>query len=276
MTALILLAHGSRHGETAAALHSLADKVQSSLPSPSCGGPSHVRIAWLDLIQPDLDTVCAELAADGVRDAVAVPLLFTDAFHSRVDVPEQIEATSHHGVDVTVTAVLGLGDGVRRTVVQRIIEAAGAGSVGSGMCKPRHNDVLIMAVGSSDTQANADVHNFAAELDALLPGNVAAAFVVGPEEIKGAVAVEQARACAAEKNRGLIVVPLFTAPGLLWDKVRLAESGSAESGSAQSGSTVRYAEPLGDLLAPIICCRWDSAPAQRQQRNGRGNGTAAA
>ena len=254
MTALILLAHGSRHNQTEAALHSLANKVQTSLPSPSYGGPSHVRIAWLDLTQPSLDTVCAELAADGVHAAVAVPLLFTDAFHSRVDVPSQVAATSHHGVDVTVTAGLGLGDGVRRTVVQRIIEVAGIGATGAGAANPGHNDVLIMAVGSSDAQANTDVRNFAAELDALMPGTVAAAFVVGPEKVKGAAAVEQARVRAANKGRGLIVVPLFTAPGLLWEKVRCAAVDRSKSVSAP-----RYAEPLGDLLAPIVCCRWDSA-----------------
>lgn len=253
MTALILLAHGSRHEHTEAALHSLANKVQSSLPSPSYGGPSQVRVAWLDLNQPSLDTVCADLAADGVRAAVAVPLLFTDAFHSRVDVPSQVEATAQHGVEVTVTAGLGLGDGVRRTVVQRIIETAGTAN-------PGHNDVLIMAVGSSDAQANADVHDFAAGLDALMPGTVAAAFVVGPEKIKGSAAVEQARLRAAEKGRGLIVVPLFTAPGLLWDKVRWAATDCNEPISNEPISTVRYAEPLGDLLAPIVCCRWDSAP----------------
>lgn len=239
MTALILLAHGSRHPETAPALAALARDVRDNLPASAANGPSHVEIAWLDLAEPSLEQVCANLAADGVRNAIAVPLLFTDAFHARVDIPAQVAACSHLGVSIAVTESLGLGDGTRRAVLHRIIEAA-----------PHHGtvaDVVLMGVGSSEVTANNAVHQFARHLEGLLPGRVTASFVVGSEAVKGAAAVSAAARRAALHGRKLVVVPLFTAPGLLWDKVR-----------REASELAVFGEPLKTLLAPIVCCRWDS------------------
>ncbi|MDO5029828.1 MAG: CbiX/SirB N-terminal domain-containing protein [Corynebacterium sp.] len=246
MTALILLAHGSRHPGTKPVLQALVDQVRSSLPTAGLHAPSQVRLAWLDLDEPSLDQVCSDLAAAGEPRAVAVPLLFTGAYHSRIDVPDQVRACNRHGIDITVAGGLGLGDGTKRAVVKRIIGAAEDAAFAGTF------DALVMAVGSSDVAANAAVHSFAASLDGMLPGHVSAAFVVGPEEVKGAAAVAAAHQQARQRGRGLVVVPLFTAPGLLWDRV-------TDAGSA--AEQVAYGEPLSDLLAPIVCCRWDSRAA---------------
>ena len=47
MTALILVAHGSRHDGARPALEALAESVRATLPAPSAGGPEDVRVAWL-------------------------------------------------------------------------------------------------------------------------------------------------------------------------------------------------------------------------------------
>lgn len=258
MTALILLAHGSRHPETKPVLEDLVTLVRAKMPLTRLDAPTHIRLAWLDLEEPSLDVVCAELAAAGETRALAVPLLFTDAFHSRVDVPEQVRHSNRHGVDITVAEGLGLGDGTRRAVVKRIIEAAESASFTWPV------DALVMAVGSSDEDANAAVHRFAAELDGMLPGRVSAAFVVGPEKVKGADVVAVARERAAELGRGLVAVPLFTAPGLLWDRVVGAGASAgidAGTGTSAGPGQVAYGEPLAELLAPTVCCRWDSRAA---------------
>ena len=78
--------------------------------------------------------------------------------------------------------------------------------------------------------------------------------MVGPEKIKGADAVAVAQERAAKRGRGLVVVPLFTAPGLLWDRV-------LDAGAAAGAGQVAFGEPLAELLAPIVCCRWDSRAA---------------
>lgn len=246
MTALILLAHGSRHPDTVRVLEALAADVRRHLPDGSANGPTHVELAWLDLVQPSLNRVCDSLAQQGVRQAVAVPLLFTEAFHAQVDIPQQIADCAQHGISITVTEGLGLGDGTRRAILRRIVEATKEFVPGTMA------DVVIMGVGSSNERANRAVHFFAEQLDAQLPGHVSASFVVGPEQIKGAEAVSIAARKAELRGRQLVAIPLFTAPGLLWDKVRREAEGLAIFG-----------KPLETLLTPIVCCRWDSIALNR-------------
>ncbi|MFD5868577.1 sirohydrochlorin chelatase [Corynebacterium sp. NPDC060344] len=220
MTALILVAHGSRNPGAKECLDGLARAVARRLP-----GADDVRVAWLELVDPSLEDLCAEFAGRGIRDAVVVPLLFTEAFHRTVDLPEQVAAAeAATGVRLDVRDGIGLGDGVRKAVVRSFLAAAG---------DPR-DDVLLVAVGSSSAAANDAVHAFAGELGALLPGRVSAAFAIhGVPDLP------------RRPGRGVVVVPLFTAPGLLWDRV--------EGGVVKQGA--RVAQPLGDLLADVVLAR---------------------
>lgn len=233
MTALILVAHGSRHDGARPALEALAESVRATLPAPSTGGPEDVRVAWLEFIDPSLVGLCAEFAERGIRDAVIVPLLFTEAFHRTVDLPEQAAAaTAATGVELEIRDGLGLGDGVRRAVVRSVLAAAASPG----------DDVLIVAVGSSAAAADDAVRDFAAGLDGMLPGRVRATFA-----IKLGSDIDDAVAAAAERGRGLVVAPLFTAPGLLWDLAVRGVAGRAA-----------VAEPLGTLLCDVVASRWGS------------------
>src|SRR5215212_5655735 len=80
---VIGLAHGSRHPGVRSALDELMGAV-----GDRCGAPA--RAAFLDLTEPDLETVTSSLAADGYEQAVVVPLLFTAAFHATIDVPQTV------------------------------------------------------------------------------------------------------------------------------------------------------------------------------------------
>lgn len=241
MTALILLAHGSRHPDAARVLNNLTDRVRAALPVHRCSTPSRVQLAWLDLAEPTLDQACADLAQAGEVSAIAVPLLFTDAFHQRVDVPQQVADTSRHGVSVQVTDGLGLGPTTKRAILRRIVETQQdiVPSVGS--------DILLMAVGSSDDIANEAVEKCAEQLNNDVPGRVSAGFTVGSAAVTGSQRVIECADAAARRGRALIVVPLFTAPGVLWDRAKTQRPG------------VYYAEPLGELLLPTIVSRWDCA-----------------
>ena len=46
--------------------------------------------AYLDLAQPDLGAAVRRLAEAGHTRAVVVPLLFTEAYHATVDVPQTV------------------------------------------------------------------------------------------------------------------------------------------------------------------------------------------
>ncbi|MFC3850536.1 sirohydrochlorin chelatase [Corynebacterium hansenii] len=226
MTALILVAHGSRHPRAEPCLAALAEAVAARVPAAD-----DVRVAWLELVAPSLRDLCAEFAGRGIRDAVVVPLLFTEAFHRTVDLPAQAaDAGAATGVRLDVRDGIGLGEGVKKAVVRSFLAAAD---------DPR-DDVLLVAVGSSSLAANDAVHRFAAELDGMVPGTVRAAFSVGAGTPSAAEALGGVVA-------GTVVVPLFTAPGLLWDRVR-------DRAAEVPGTTC--AEPLGELLADVVLARW--------------------
>lgn len=250
MTALLLVAHGSRHPGTAAVLEGLATSVRQALSfaSPSGGlaangyddqTPSSVRVVWLELIEPSLDQACRDLKAEGEDSAIIVPLLFTEAFHRTVDLPEQVEAaTRDTGISLETRDGLGLGEGVRRAFLERIGNTT--------------DDVLIMAVGSSNAEANGAIHAFARDVDSVIPGQATAAFTVAAPQPLGIDAVLAAARQAARMGRSLRVVPLFTAPGLLWDNVvnRAAEQFFP--------CEVTFADPLGDLLSNVVINRWSA------------------
>ena len=97
---LVGLAHGSRDPRAAVAIDELMVAVARARPGLV------TTSAFLDLSEPDLTTAVARL---DVERAVVVPLLFAQAFHARIDVPEAVAtAAGHTGTELTVSQILGL------------------------------------------------------------------------------------------------------------------------------------------------------------------------
>jgi sirohydrochlorin ferrochelatase len=219
---LIGLAHGSRHPQTAPDIEALLAAVAARRPGLL------TMASYLDLTEPDLPTVVSTL---GVPTAVVVPLLFTAAFHVRVDVPEAVR-DSGSDTELLVADHLGLGDDLLAALAARAAEAG---------IDP-DAEILLLAVGSSDAEANAAVHDLAVRWAARRAGAVRAVF-----------ATSEPRAAVTLTEPGFrgAVVPLFVASGLLLD----ATARQAEA------IGVRVAPPLGTLLAPLVLDRYDRAVA---------------
>ena len=84
---IVLFAHGSRDPLWSQPIESIAKAVQlQSNPQ------TLVRCAYLELMQPDLPTVAAELAALGVTHIRITPLFFGVGKHARDDLPEIVSA----------------------------------------------------------------------------------------------------------------------------------------------------------------------------------------
>ena len=225
---LIGLAHGSRHAR-------VAEGVESVLAATSLHARVETRAAYLDLTDPDLEAVSAELAAAGVRRAVVVPLLFTDAFHARIDVPDAVtQAAERSGVELVLAPILGTGDDVVAVVADRLSAA------GTTATEP----ILLYAVGSSRPDANAAVADLAERLAVRRGTPVRAGF--GTTEPRAADVLGGLIAGSEETGT---VVPLFVAPGLLLDAIAPA--------IAVAGW--RLADPLGTLLAPVVSERYHVA-----------------
>ncbi len=210
--------------ETAALLAAVADLRPGLVAVP----------AFLDLAEPDLT---AAVRAMGVDSAVVLPLLFTEAFHTRVDVPAAVAAASSAtGADLLTGAHLGMGSGVLAALRTSAADAGIADNV----------EILLLAVGSSDAAANREVESLAQRWAAQRSGPVRAAFAT--TEPRAATALDG-------PEFGGAVVPLFAANGLLLDAVR----------RQAADRRITVASPLGVLLAGLVLRRYDEALAARHR-----------
>lgn len=220
--ALIALAHGSRDPRSAATIAALVDEVKAMRPD------LRVEKAFLDLSKPSFQTVVDRLVRKGVEEIVVVPLLLTEAYHAKVDVPEAVaEAMSRHdGLQIRSTSVLGLEARFLEVLDLRMREALKAARV-------RELDALVLAAaGSSDALANQSVARLARLWGAHHKLPVTAAFASSAPPATG----EAVRAFRAEGRRHIAVASLFLAPGFLPD--RAAEL-------ALEAGAIAVSEPLG-------------------------------
>lgn len=231
--ALIGLAHGSRHPDTPASLARLVRSVTRLAADQRT--PLDGRAAFLDLTEPDLVAVAAQLRELGHDEAVAVPLLFTSAFHATVDVPQAArEAIEGSGLGLRIAPIIGTGE----DVLDVLDAIADEFAIDPG------TELILYAVGSSDEPANEAVRDLAARLGARRSIRVRATFGTRPprgmevlDSITGPVAV----------------LPLFTAPGLLLDPMLAA--------AARRGVTIT--PPLETRLAPLVLARYHQVLLQQ-------------
>ena len=87
MTALITLSHGSRHPDAAASVEALTRAAAELSGVPAVA-------AHLEFSAPTLEAAAQGLAARGEHEAVVVPLLFTEGYHQRVDVPAALDSAA--------------------------------------------------------------------------------------------------------------------------------------------------------------------------------------
>lgn len=93
--ALILFAHGARDASWAEPFEQLAAKVRAVTPG------HQVRLAFLELMHPDLAEAAAELVRGGATAISVVPIFLGSGGHIRRDLPVLIEQlrARHPGVE---------------------------------------------------------------------------------------------------------------------------------------------------------------------------------
>ncbi len=217
---LIAVAHGSRDPRFAENARRLVGRVRSLRPDLD------VRLAFLELSDPNLGDMLGQLSGD----AVVVPLLLSDAYHARIDLPTVL-SSAPPGLRVTQAAVLGADRRLLQLARRRVIEL--------GIDNP---GVILTAVGSSDSTANARTRALAAQ------------WTLSTTVFATGASTSLADAADALRARGateIVVAPWFLSPGLLLDRVR------AEA--AQLNTSV--AAPLGPdrLVAEVVVERYSAA-----------------
>ncbi|WP_110183550.1 sirohydrochlorin chelatase [Nocardioides solisilvae] len=220
--ALVALAHGSRDPRSAATIKALVDEVRRMRPD------LRIEQAFLELSRPSFETTVDRLVKAGHDEIVVVPLLLTEAYHAKVDVPQAIAEgmQRHEGLKVRATSVLGLESAFLEVLDLRMREALKDARV-------RELDALVLAAaGSSDALANQSVARLARVWGSRHKLPVTAAFASAAPPAAG----EAVRAFRNQGKRHIAVASLFLAPGFLPDR---AKELALEAGA------VAVSDPLG-------------------------------
>lgn len=233
--ALIALAHGSRDPRSAATITALVDEVRRLRPD------LRIETAFLDHAKPSFPTAVSKLVRAGHDEIVVVPLLLSEAYHAKVDVPEVIAAAQerHDGLRIRATSVLGLEACFLQVLDERMREALKDARV-------RELDALVLAgAGSSDPLANQAVQRLARLWGTHHKLPVTAAFAAAAPPAAG----EAVRAFRTQGRRHIAVASLFLAPGTLPDRVREL---------ATEAGAIAVSQPLGahPEVARVVLARY--------------------
>jgi sirohydrochlorin ferrochelatase len=225
-TPVLLVAHGSRDPRAAATTRAVARAVAFARPGLD------VRVAFLELAQPAPAQVLRQLRAAGTPPPVVVPLLLSNAFHGRVDLPAQVAE-----FDCALTDTLGaVSEPLLAALTWRLHESCAD-----------YDAVVLAAAGTRMATARAGIEQVSEALGKRLnvPCRVAYASAADPT---GEAAVMALRASGAAR---VAVASYFLAVGQLYDTV---------VSSALRAGAVAAAAPLGVCheLARLILNRVDS------------------
>jgi sirohydrochlorin ferrochelatase len=198
---LIAVAHGSRDPRAAASVAALLDLVRLARPDLA------VRTAYLDHAPPTLGQ-----ALDGLGEAIVLPLLLTEAYHSRVDIPGALREAGARNPRLRVHLGTTLGPDPRLvTALERRLAEAGV-PIGDP-----DTAVVLVSAGSSDNRANAVVAGVARSWSRLRPWwSVVPAYASAASPTPAEAVLRLVRAGAPR----VAVAPYLLAPGHFADKIR--------------------------------------------------------
>ncbi|MFE9674767.1 sirohydrochlorin chelatase [Streptomyces sp. NPDC006259] len=230
---LLVIAHGSRDPRHAATVHALVRRVRSLRPG------LRVETGFLDFNVPSAQGVLESLAAEGVRDVVALPLLLTRAFHAKADVPAVLRDAPRR-LRIRRAEVLGPSPLLLSALERRLYEA------GLTSADKSSTGVVLASAGSTDPEAIAVIADIAREWRhtgwcAVRPAFASASL----PRTEDAVRELRELGCST-----VAVAPYVLAPGFLPDRIARGAAG---------------ADVLGEVLGPspevarVLLERYDAA-----------------
>jgi sirohydrochlorin ferrochelatase len=241
---LLVIAHGSRDPRHAVTVGALTQRVRTARPG------LRVVTGYLDHCSPSVPQAIGRLAAEGVREIVALPLLLTRAFHAKADIPLVLrEATAAHPrLRVRTADVLGPSPLLLAALERRLGEA------GLTLVDRRSTGIVLASAGSTDPEATGVIADLARHWShtrgwrAVRPAFASAAHPRTEDAV---------RALRAEGVRQIAVAPYVIAPGFLPDRI---ERGAFDSGADLLAPVLGSAPELGALLLQ----RYDEARSARR------------
>ena len=264
MTTLLIVGHGTRDEEGAAQFRAFVERVgaraaaRSGFATGSGSGTAEsgsgfavdgVAGGFIELSEPPVRDAVAALVAQGRRDVVAVPLILLAAGHAKGDIPASLarERARHPGLRTRYARPLGVHPVVMELLRERLAASG----------QPRPDAVLLVGRGTSDPDANADLHRAARlfwETTRDLGVELVEPAFVSLARPSVAEGMERLRRLGA---RRVTVLPYFLFAGVLPARI-VAQSAEA---AARSGLEVSVAPVIGDCdaLADLVLERYAEA-----------------
>ncbi|MGW3627235.1 sirohydrochlorin chelatase [Streptomyces sp. NPDC000880] len=240
--ALLIAGHGTRDEAGAEAFRDFVRELGRRHPEIPVGG------GFIELSPPPLGEAVAELVAGGVQRFAAVPLMLVSAGHAKGDIPAALarERERHPGISYTYGRPLGPHPALLSVLERRLDEAVG--SVSRAPADRADVTVLLVGRGSTDPDANAEVHKAARLLwEGRGYAGVETAFVslAAPDVPSGL------DRCVKLGARRIVVLPYFLFTGILPDRVLQQTGGWADAHpevEVVSADVIGPAEELLDLV----------------------------
>ncbi|MFE5190440.1 sirohydrochlorin chelatase [Streptomyces sp. NPDC056628] len=243
--ALLIAGHGTRDEAGAEAFRAFVRELGDRHPElPVAGG-------FIELSPPPLGDAVSDLVARGVRRFAAVPLMLVSAGHAKGDIPAALarEKERHPGITYTYGRPLGPHPSLLRVLERRLDEALGTADDRADVT------VLLVGRGSTDPDANAEVHKAARLLwEGRGYAGVETAFVsLAAPDVPGGL-----DRCARLGARRIVVLPYFLFTGILPDRVRRQ---TQEWAAAHPETEVRSADVIGPEpeLLDLVWERYEEA-----------------
>ncbi|MGW7403914.1 sirohydrochlorin chelatase [Streptomyces sp. NPDC054833] len=249
--ALLIAGHGTRDDAGAEAFRDFVRELGRRHPElPVAGG-------FIELSPPPLGEAVTELVERGVRRFAAVPLMLVSAGHAKGDIPAALarEKERHPGISYTYGRPLGPHPALLNVLERRLDEALGTDAGRRTPLDRAEVTVLLVGRGSTDPDANAEVHKAARLLwEGRGYAGVETAFVslAAPDVPSGL------DRCAKLGAKRIVVLPYFLFTGILPDRVRQQTEDWA---AAHPELDVRSADVIGPEpeLLDLVMERYEEA-----------------
>jgi sirohydrochlorin ferrochelatase/(2Fe-2S) ferredoxin len=244
--AILLVGHGSRRERSNEQVRELAAALEGRLGLP-------VDAGFLELAAPSIPDAIDGLSG-AVSEITAVHLSLFAASHVKNDVPLAVQQAraAHPGLTINNGAHLG----VHPAIVDLLDDRAAAVEAELGVDRGAEDvAVVLCARGSSDPDANADVHKLTRLFyEGRAFSRVEAAFVGVTEPLLD----ETLHSLAKHRPDAVVVLPYMLGDGVLTGRIR---DGTAEFDDAYPYVDAAAGDPLGtdSRLLDVLADRWQAA-----------------
>ena len=244
--AVLLVGHGSRREKSNEQVRELAVELEGRLGIP-------VDAGFLELAEPAIDDAIAGLAG-AVSEVSVVHLSLFAASHVKNDVPLAVEQAREAHPELTINNGAHLG--VHPALLDLLDDRAAAVEAELGV--DRGDDevaAVVCARGSSDPDANADVHKLARLLyEGREFSRVEASFIGVTEPLLDDTLHDIAKA----RPDAVVVIPYMLGDGVLTGRIK---DGAREFDDEYPYVDAGFGEPLGTdhRLLDVLGDRWQEA-----------------